>query len=162
MFSEKESTIKYESLIESEIKKDEEGSGGIHQPESDNTQNIARFTLGDLLGLIGGSGDSAYVSLVSKLHELLGEAGKKGLDEEGKKAINSLVQDLNKFSPKIGPIIQRAIQQYGYDLDVEIPIEGALIGYFGFVAYRINSTRNELLKIKSNSKENNKGGEAWQ
>ena len=162
-------TSKYTSLIESESNKDEQGNGqgNNNADQASNAENSTKFTLGDLLSMFGTDTDSPYVSIVQKMHELLGQAGKKGLDDEGKAAIDLLIKDLNKFAPKIGPLIERVVQQKGYDLGVEIPIEYALIGYTGFVGFRITATRNNFIKAqkKKEAPDNNAetlGGAAWQ
>lgn len=158
-------TDKYKLLIAQEISRDEENSGNNNFNQQENfSSGPSGFNLGDLLSLLGENNDSPYVSIVEKIHALLGQVGKKGLDNEGKAAIDSLVKDLNKYAPKIGPLIQRLIQDYGYNLDAEIPLEFALGGYVAFVGFRLQATRKEFLKVQTNEKkeENSKEEKPWQ
>ena len=120
-----------------------------------NTSQRPRYTLSKFLNIFTKGNSSPYVFIIEKIHSGLGRIGKRGLDEKGKSEISNLIQELNKTAPQIAELLEEIIQDYGYDLDMEIPREMALLGYLALSAYQINKANIHHKKRMINENKKN-------
>lgn len=141
---------KYTNQLKIDIERDEDGKapseGEATGVESNDAPKSPPYTLGRFFKLFGSQVDTPYVFIIEKIHSLLGQYGKSGLDAQGKADIETLVSELNKTAPEVGQVLSEIFNDYGYDIDMEIPREFAIIGHTAIAAWRIHQIKQINLK----------------
>ena len=150
----------FASAMRAEVAEDEEGERTGEESIQNNSEsekgaeNIqprkpSESTVGLLLSILTGHTDTASLSIIKKIHDLLGRVGKRGLDEKGKAYIEDLIKDLNERAPQLATLVDEVFANYGFDLNENIPPEIPLAAHFLVTGYRMNSINKELRAMNS-------------